>query len=143
MKAAGSLVALVLLVGGCAATPAATPTPTAPATFDVTGTLTLSRVMLYGSDGDSCSGIEGYDDIRTGTQVKVSDDTGKIVGLGALKAGLARDSKPSWKGTDLCVFDFEVKGIPDSGAIYGVEVSHRGVVQFTRDQADSVSLTLG
>ena len=141
MRWTGIAVASCVLLVGCSPQPAATPSP---ATFDVTGTMTISRVMLEASDGDSCTGIEGYDDIKTGAQVKVSDDAGKIIGLGALKAGLARDTNESWRGTNLCVFDFQVKGIPEGpGMIYGVEVSHRGVVQFTRDQADSIALKLG
>ena len=135
------IAAVALIALGCSAP---IQEPTQPATFDVTGTFTISRVMLDGIDGDRCNGSDGYDDIETGTQVKVSDASGKIIGLGALKAGLARDTHPDWRGTDKCVFDFEVKAIPeDSGSIYGVEVSHRGVVQFTRDQASDLALTLG
>ena len=138
--AAGVAVAICTLITGCSAPAAAT--PTAPATFDVAGTMTITRVMLDGAEGDVCTGGDGYDDMKPGAQVKISDGAGKVIGLGALGPGAARDTQ-EWAGTDQCVFDFTVTGIPeDSGPIYGVEVSRRGVVQFTRDQARSLALTL-
>jgi hypothetical protein len=140
MKPMGMVfVACALTVVGCSTPPAATPPVV---TFDVAGTMSISRVLFDAIDGDSCSGIDGYDDIRTGAQVKVTDSTGKVVGLGALKAGLARDTNESWRGTNLCVFEFTVRDIPREGNIFGVEVSHRGVIQFTQDQAESLALTL-
>ena len=141
MRRFGIAAASFALVTGCSAAPAAT--PTAPATFDVKGTIAVTLILFDASDGDPCTTTGGYDDIRTGTQVKVSDASGKIVGLGALSSGLARDTDTSWRGTNKCEFSFSVTGIPEGGEIFGVEVSHRGVVQFTRNQADQVALTLG
>ena len=141
MKQLGVLV-LLLAVTGCSGAASATPTPTA---FDVKGSLSLRHVEAFASEGDACSGDGGYDDITAGAQVKVSDDAGKVVGLGSLASGVARKSS-NWGngGTDQCVFEFAVPDVPlGSGTIYGVEVSHRGVIQFTRDQADQVALTLG
>ena len=141
MKKLAVLVAL-LLTAGCSGLPGSTPSPTA---FDVKGTLTLRHVEAFAAEGDACSGDGGYSDISAGAQVKVSDNAGKVVGLGNLGAGTAHKSA-SWGngGTDQCVFEFTVLGVPIGGeAIYGVEVTHRGVIQFTRDQADQVELTLG
>ena len=75
-------------------------------------------------------------DIAGGAQVTVYDGSGKAVALGMLDSGVAR-------GWD-CVFTFSVLGVPvDAGPIYAVEVSHRGQIKFTQDEATSLSLTLG
>ena len=133
----------LLLLGGCSSVPTPTPTPTGPATFEVRGSLTLSRVMLYGEEGNECSGIDGYNDMSGGTQVKVSDSAGKVIGLGELEPGVARQTNEGQQGTNVCVFDFTVSDVPEGDGIFGVEVSHRGVIQFTRADADEVLLTLG
>lgn len=121
-----------------------TPTPS-PATFDVRGTLTLSLVRALGEEGETCAGNGGYSDIAPDAQVKVSDDAGKVIALGQLDQGITRKSSDwGYGGTNQCVFTFSVREVPaGSGSIYGVEVTHRGVTQFTRDQADQVALTLG
>lgn len=112
-------------------------------TFTVSGELRLADVQSTRKDGDPCSGAGGYADIRGGAQVKISDSAGSIVGLGELEAGRAEDVISQNDGTEDCVFAFTVSDISESGNIYGVEVSHRGIVQFPRQEADSVVVTLG
>lgn len=129
------------LVGCSTGAAASSPSPEA---FDVRGMLTLNQVSDNTSKGDACTGRDGYDDIREGAQVKVSSDAGKVLGLGALKAGRAGQPLEDTGATGTCVFGFEVSGIPaGGGAIFGVEVTHRGVIQFTRDEAGTIALTLG
>ncbi len=84
----------------------------------------------------------GYADIRSGTQVTVYDSAGKAVALGRL--GIAAPAANVGERTNRCYFALDVDGVPEGSAIYSVEVSHRGRVQFTRDQLrDVIDLTLG
>lgn len=130
------IVAAAFLVAGCGAAP--------PASFDAHGTLTLTKYEHAGVEGSWCRGEDGYADIAGGTQVKITDSTGSVVALGVLSDGVARQTT-TWMptGTSACVFGFDVTGIPvGDGGIFGVEVSHRGVIQFTQSTASSLALTL-
>lgn len=75
-----------------------------------------------------------------GAQVRITDADGTVIALGSLDAGIARQPFEGVIGTSRCEFTFAVSDVPDDG---GIEVTHRGVVQFTRDQASSIALTLG
>lgn len=104
-------------------------------TITVSGTLELRKEGGFHQVGSQCVGDGGYSDIAPGAQVVVTDDTGKTVGVGSLGAG-------SWIGSH-CEWPFEVE-VPDGSAFYGVEVSHRGRVQYPADElAEPITLTLG
>lgn len=111
--------------------------PVAPAakTVSADGTLALVTTSL-GSSADGCYGTGGYSDIHRGTQVVISDASGKTVALGALSGG-------GRGGATRCEFSFHVDGIPKGEAFYKVEVSHRGGIQYTESQLASLALTLG
>lgn len=117
-----------------------------PKAFDVTGALGLrgdldSVAYINLVEGDFCMGTGGYDDIAEGTQVTIRDDSGKKVALGKLKAGKLGNDPTN---DDLrCGFLFEISGVPGGSKIYSVEVSHRGEIDFTKANADSLVLTLG
>lgn len=132
--------AMALAMLGCSG-PAGASSPSA-SVFGVAGTLTIDEKWVSGEEGGRCSGLAAFDDVVAGAQVKVTDAAGTIVGLGALAAGVARDTQPASRGTETCEFTFNVEGIPDEGEIFGVEVARRGVVQFRRDEASDVRLTL-
>jgi hypothetical protein len=91
--------------------------------FTVTGDLTLSGAG-GASDGTSCRGTGGYDDIDEGTDVVVSDAAGKTLAIGRLRAGTTKDGD--------CVFPFTVSRVPKSEKFYGVTISHRGTLNYTR-----------
>lgn len=79
----------------------------------------------------------GYDDIREGAQVVVTDAAGKTIALGQLGAG-------SWKRGVGCIFLFTVADIPAGEKFYGIEVSHRGKVQYTAAQMSApIELSIG
>ena len=139
MKPLAALAACLLLAG-CSAVPTPTPTPT---TFAASGTLDLAAPLIYATPGAACSGTGGYADIKSGAQVSITDAGGKVVALGILTPGLAVDKYPSVTGCELCRFAFAVADIPGGDSIYGVQVSHRGVVQFKRADANQLQLTLG
>lgn len=142
MKRALIFAATAALLAGCSSTNRA-PTPT-PTDFDVHGTLSLSKIAIYGTDGDPCTGSGGYSDIASGAQVKVTDNSGSVVAIGSLNSGLSHQTNSGMDGTNVCVFSFDVFNIPiRDSSIYGIEVTHRGVIQFTRDDANDISLTLG
>ena len=146
MKPAIIITAIAALaLTGCSSAPTATPTPTRPATFTASGFMDLSQTMLGGKIGDQCSGRGGYSDMSGGTQVKISDASGKIIALGALDYGKAASSIPETGTTraNICRFTFSVPGVPAGQSIYGVEVGKRGVINFSESQAGSLALTLG
>lgn len=119
-----------------------------PETVDVYGTLTLTdrsavNYALNGTKGEECWGEDGYDDIAGGAQVVIRDSDGTKVGLGELDTGaLTEDSDRFYAAP--CLFPFAVTDVPagdDAGAVYSVEVAHRGEVSFSL--GDMVELTLG
>lgn len=113
----------------------------APTTFAVFGTLSLSGAGNLGKGaGSPCHGDDGYDDIVGGAQVTIYDGSGKAIALGSLGDGTTLQQTP-WN----CTFTIAVRDVPiqkDSN-IYAVEVTHRGQVKFTQDEATSIALTLG
>lgn len=88
----------------------------APHTFTAKG-----AVLITDSSCDDMS--VGYDDISSGAPVAVKDPSGKTVALGEL--GKGKDV-----GDAGCGFFFSVKDVPAGLGIYGIEVTHRGVVQY-------------
>lgn len=104
-------------------------------TVTIHGTLELRSADGFHLVGSQCVGDGGYSDISAGAQVVVTDETSKTVGVGSLGTG-------SWIGSH-CEWPFEVK-VPDGSAFYGVEVTHRGRVQYPADRLDKpITLTLG
>ncbi|HTY35405.1 helix-turn-helix transcriptional regulator [Mycobacterium sp.] len=134
-----SLIAACLLLAGCGGASAAASTPPMPATFTVSGDLTVADVPAMDS---SCFPSGGYADIEIGAQVTISDANGVTVALGQLQAGTpAASSLPS--RTD-CMFAFTVPGVPAGKGFYGIEVSHRGVIRYAEaDITRPVRLKLG
>lgn len=108
----------------------------------VHGALELQDGYSGRQTGAECRGTGGYSDINGSTSVTITDATGTVIALGRLDAGhVAMDASNVLK---VCEFQFGVPGVPVGKGFYGVEVSHRGRVQFTEAQTgDAVHLTLG
>jgi hypothetical protein len=138
------LVVIIVLLAGHnddASTPTASTSGSAsgsaePKTFNVAGALTLIDAGNQNLGGGACQGSGGYDDIVEGAQVVVSDASGTTIAVGALGGG-ARDSSVE------CVFPFTIVGVPDAPGPFNVEVTHRGTIAFTRDNATSIQMSLG
>ncbi|MEU7026533.1 hypothetical protein AB0A60_07525 [Streptomyces sp. NPDC046275] len=120
---------IVALVGG---------EPADEKTFSTSGTLTLvdssfSRL----EEGEACTGLDGYSDIRQGAQVNVTGADGTLVATSELGSGT--------KTVLGCEFPFSVEGIPQGSKFYTVEVSHRGGLTQTEAELRSggLSFTLG
>jgi hypothetical protein len=140
----GLVVFLALGFGVYAATNSvgqkATPTTTTQERHMITGTFLLSGIEgedFITSDG-GCQGSSGYDDVEPGLQVTISDQSGTVIGTGALDSGQVLEAG--------CVFRFEVNSIPVAN-FYKVAVGRRGEISYSLDQMKqmswSVELSLG
>ncbi len=100
------------------------------------GTVTVRE--LVGTSrviGGECAGYEGYSDIHAGTAVVVKDESGKVLATGSLSDGKVLN-------IGNCQFTFKVDGLSDA-KFYQVEVSHRGIVTYSRDDLDKASWKVG
>ena len=114
-------VGLLLVTSGCGAS-----------NFNASGTVGL--IAVDAAEDDCSAGIGGFDDIREGASVVISDAEGKRVALGSLQAG---------SGDGACLFAFDVADIPSGQGPYAVEVASRGEVAFNEEDADGIVLSLG
>jgi hypothetical protein len=87
-----------------------------PGLFDQTGKM-----------GAPCQGHGGYEDIAGGARVAVTNPEGDVIAQGQLATGQIEPGQ--------CVFTFRVRDVPDGQSRYGVEVAHRGIVTYSRDEA--------
>lgn len=111
--------------------------PGKPATFTLKGTFTLTEDATDDDTG-GCQGTGGYDDISEGASVTVYGANGSVIATGYLG-----DSKSPSYGT--CEYAIAVQDVPKGERFYKVEVSHRGTVQMTAEQAETgeFAATLG
>jgi len=128
---------------GSAAAPAANVAVAPPATFDVTGAMSVvpdyERLWQEAGggfeakvDGRPCHGAAGLSDISVGAQVTVRNGDDKVIAIGQLGDGVARTvDRTSKSGAAICSFSLAVSGVPEGSSFYSVEVAHRGPVQFT------------
>lgn len=119
LAAAAIVVAAALIVGGVALF--------APRAFTVKGALVLTDSGVLANGGTCQYYGDGYSDIEGGASVSIRDAAGKTIGLGSLLKGKS-------VGDNTCAFFFTIKDVPDGEKFYGVEVTHRGVVQYTPKQ---------
>lgn len=123
----------------------------APPPITSQGSVTLYSGLLSGMNVQ-----DSYPDIASGSQVVVTDDSGKVIGTGTLSydsgmtsalvtyAGLAA-KLPSYDFTqDVAVYAFTVSGLPAGLPRYGIKVGqNRGTIWETASQIKDPSLTLG
>ena len=115
------------------------------------GTVTLFSGLLSGQNVQ-----DSYPDITSGSQVTVSDSTGKVIGTGTLSYNSAQTSAlvlmsalaaklPSYDlAQDVAVYTFTVTSLPGGLERYGVKVGqNRGTVWETASQMKDPGLTLG
>ena len=130
------VVAAVVVLAGCGTSPAPAATPS---TLTVDGSVLVrgSSPQVVTEDELTCVTGGGYTDVREGAQVVVTDAAGKTIGLGLLGAG-------SWKRNVGCIFLFTVSDVPVGQRFYGVEVSHRGRVQYAAAEMSSpIEMSIG
>ena len=106
----------------------------------IVGTFTIRDVNGdVTTEGKRCTGGDGYEDIRSGTEIRVSDEDGNIIAVGSLKG----DGTVGSDGR--CAWAWAIPKVPDQ-SVYGFEVARRGRATYTRDQLKQhpiVILTLG
>lgn len=90
----------------------------------------------YSSAAASCKGQGGYGDIGAGTPVKLTDQSGTILGAKSLGAGTRNGSA--------CTWDVTMPGIPTGRSFYSVEIASRGQITKGEDElkSDSYSFTV-
>jgi hypothetical protein len=101
------------------------PAGVSAAPFNLTGSMTLTGSNL--SAGTGCVGARGYDDISEGTAVTVYDASGQVVATGSLGSG--------YRLAGSCKFTVVVTGVPVGPKFYQVEVSHRGKISISAEDA--------
>ncbi|WP_206326330.1 MULTISPECIES: hypothetical protein [unclassified Streptomyces] len=107
--------------------------PSEPATFTLEGTFELTEST--DSDGNGgCRGAydSGYDDIAEGTGVTVYGASGDVIATGSLG--------DSTYDSFTCKFDIAIEDVPKGEKFYKVEVSHRGTVQLSAEEAENGEL---
>jgi hypothetical protein len=144
---AAIILAASLTTAGCGSTTGAEhPTPASSARpYTVSGSITLGRGQFeWGVNGTSdtaCYGRGGYDDLAAGAQVVITDPAGKTVAIGQLRTGTATVGDDQLATS--CDLPFTVPNVPAGLGFYGVEVSHRGRVQYPEAQIRGLlSLTI-
>jgi hypothetical protein len=125
------------LVGGAWAVTA----NSGPGTFTLKGSFALTDSVYTDPDDNSCRGSadSGYDDIAEGTSVTVYGADGDVIATGSL------GESESDEDGGICTFKIAVPDVPKGQKFYKVEVSHRGTVQLSGEQAENGELaaTLG
>ncbi|WP_331758862.1 hypothetical protein OH782_42465 (plasmid) [Streptomyces sp. NBC_01544] len=105
--------------------------PAAPkGTFTLKGDFTLADGAVDDGIG-GCEGSGGYDDIALGTSVTVYDAAGAVIATSALTLSEYDETA----GT--CTYDVSVPGVPGGEDFYQVEISHRGKIQLSAEEAKS------
>lgn len=109
---------------------------TPPQPISISGTLTLHDDDSDWITGElGCRGEGGFSDIGEGASITIRDGTGKVIAVGNLGRSV--------EDGGACVFRFQVDNVPEMD-FYGIEISHRGVVNYSRDQVrGTVQITLG
>ncbi|MEU9737202.1 hypothetical protein [Streptomyces sp. NPDC048002] len=128
--------------GAAAPAPAITTTtteiesPDSQGVFALTGTFELADGAVADGAG-GCQGADGYADIFEGAAVTVYDAAGTVIATGSLGESSLAGGK--------CSFEVNIADVPRGESFYQVEVSHRGTVQLTREEAEFglLSATLG
>lgn len=137
-------VTVLIPLAACGARQEPAAAPSKPAVFQVTGSISLGAGdFIWNASPPSCAGDGGYGDMKVGTQAVVSDAAGATLALGSIveaKPEVATDGSPGAEG---CTLRFLILNVPAGQKFYGVEVSHRGRLQYTEAEArKDLSLTL-
>jgi hypothetical protein len=117
------------VIGGIWAITASSGSSTA-GTFTLEGSFTLNEDATQYDGG--CAGTGGYDDITEGASVTVYGAGGDVVATGALG--------DSTYAEYTCRFDIAVPDVPKGEKFYKVEVSHRGTLQLSAEEAENGEL---
>lgn len=99
----------------------------------IVGTFTIYHKQYSSENADNfmvtdnklCGGMNGFDDLRYEMPITVTNEEGKIIGIGSAGFGVLVDSD--------CVFTYKIDNIPRSN-FYSIEVGRRGKVNYSIEQ---------
>lgn len=140
--AAIATIAALTLAGGCGGSDKQNaPSPSAPATFAISGVAQTDNVGIE-APGQPCEpGL--LRDLRRGAQVTVTDASGKTIAVGELGDGLGvAEERPDGKTDWWCRFTFSVANVPSGGDFYGLQIAERPVKRFPASEIAKAGLTL-
>lgn len=151
-----AIVAGVVVILGVAAFAILVNRPTESSTadtFTLRGSISIASDFSGGInyDGTKCSGSGGYSDLTPGTAVTVANQTGQVIGTGALGTSrpvmttvpVAISGLPN-SVLGACILNFAVQNVPDGLSSYVLTISHRGARVVPAAEAhDGVKLTIG
>ncbi|MDI9900275.1 hypothetical protein QM716_10450 [Rhodococcus sp. IEGM 1409] len=100
---------------------------TEPKTFNLEGNVGIIDGASELSD-NRCAGKGGYKDLSEGASVTIGDEAGKTVATGSITGSEYIDGA--------CMLTFSIP-VPADLDFYQVEVSHRGVVTYSNEDARS------
>jgi hypothetical protein len=140
-------VVALLPLAACGAKQAPPAAPSKPAVFQLTGSITLGPGDFIWNDNPlECAGKDGYGDMKVGAQAVVTDAAGATLALGSIVEAEPQITDPADDGSSIaegCKLRFRVLSVPAGQKFYGVEVSHRGRLQYTEAEArQELTLTL-
>ena len=134
-KVASAVVVLAVVASGALLT-------TGARSRTITGTMTLVDSYRYNADGagEPCSPGGGYDDISSGGQVTVRDESGATLATGSLSSGR--------RVRDACEFSFSDSDVRNAKFYeVGMGDDSRGGLQYSADEMHenswTVALSLG
>jgi hypothetical protein len=115
----------------------------------VAGYVTLdgAGAFVWGSpENPVCEGRDGFDDVRAGAQVVITDAAGATVAVGHLRDGLASYAVAGDQVlATACKFLVAIEGVLAGKGFYGVAVTDRGSMAYDeahlRDQALQLTLS--
>lgn len=92
-------------------------------------------------DGYTCEGTGGYDDMVDGSQVVISSDAGKTLGLGAI---VGDGVFTGYDNDGACTMGWVVKGVATTEKFYNIKIGHRDGPKWTlADLKHGPALSLG
>jgi hypothetical protein len=136
--AGGSVVALVIIIIAAISVARGVVDTAAKAAKPTSFTARGSFDLIDNDDGGACDPPDGYSDLVAGSQVIITSG-GKTLAVGELGAGHPESDNTT------CHYTYSVKDVPLGYKFYGVEISHRGVIQESAaDMEDGkIALSIG
>jgi hypothetical protein len=93
------------------------------------------------SSGNECVGKGAFSGLKEGTQVRITDGTGKALAVTRLGMGIA-DTSSDDLAAGFCVFRFDAS-VPSGQGSYTVEVTNYGDQTFSEKQMAAPQLAIG
>lgn len=124
-----------------AASGASFKSPSTPQVREVSGSMRLPLAPAW-KIGTACSHGLGYDDVTTGTQVTVTDASGKVLATPELAQGKVVDDARYPGQTKDCLIPFATT-VPAGVGPYGFTIGSHGTVRFDESQLTMVEMNLG